>query len=87
MVFNMKLPSTQWLILIWIYFKSCLFFFFVIQGSIRDSTGTFNGSFLYTGGCTFLSAAAMTIAHFYEKKRNKNLQNRHDIIEIVADEP
>ncbi|XP_078310874.1 monocarboxylate transporter 13-like isoform X4 [Crassostrea virginica] len=58
-----------------------------ILGSIRDSTGTFNGSFLYTGGCTFLSAAAMTIAHFYEKKRNKNLQNRHDIIEIVADEP
>nr|XP_022288359.1 monocarboxylate transporter 12-like [Crassostrea virginica] len=58
-----------------------------ILGSIRDSIGTFNGSFLYTGGCTFVSAAAMTIAHFYEKKSNRNLQNRHDIIEIVADEP
>ena len=79
----MTYSSTIW---IWIYFKSCLFFF-VIQGSIRDSIGTFNGSFLYTGGCTFLSAAAMTIAHFYEKKSNKNLQNRHDIIEIVEDEP
>ena len=86
----MKLPSTQWLILVQYEFEFILrvvYFFFVIQGSIRDSIGTFNGSFLYTGGCTFLSAAAMTIAHFYEKKRNKNLQNRHDIIEIVADEP
>lgn len=58
-----------------------------ILGAIKDLTGSFIGSFLYTGGCTFLSAIAMTICYFYGKKIKRYPQNCHDVIEIVADEP
>lgn len=58
-----------------------------ILGAIKDTTGSFVGSFLYTGGCTFVSALAMTICYLYGKKIKRHTQNRHDVIEIVADEP
>lgn len=58
-----------------------------ILGAIKDDTGSFVGSFLYAGGCTFLSAIAMTICYLYGKKIKRHPQNRHDVIEVVADEP
>lgn len=58
-----------------------------ILGAIKDTTGSFVGSFLYTGGCTLVSALAMTICYLYGKKIKRHTQNRHDVIEIVADEP
>lgn len=58
-----------------------------ILGAIKDTTGSFVGSFLYTGGCTFVSALAMTICYLYGKKIKRHTQNRHDVIEIVADDP
>lgn len=59
----------------------------LILGAIKDATGSFVGSFLYAGGCTFWSAIAMTVCYLYGKKIKRHPQNRHDVIEIVADEP
>lgn len=59
----------------------------LILGAIKDATGSFVGSFLYAGGCTFWSAIAMTVCYLYGKKIKRYPQNRHDVIEIVADEP
>lgn len=59
----------------------------LILGAIKDATRSFVGSFLYAGGCTFWSAIAMTVCYLYGKKIKRHPQNRHDVIEIVADEP
>lgn len=59
----------------------------LILGAIKDATGSFVGSFLYAGGCTFWSAIAMTVCYLYGKKIKRHPQNRHDVIEIVADKP
>ncbi|XP_061167613.1 monocarboxylate transporter 5-like [Saccostrea echinata] len=55
-----------------------------ILGAIKDGTGSFVGSFLYAGVCTVISATAMTVCYFYQKKRNKQLPNRHDVIETIV---
>ncbi|XP_062605242.1 monocarboxylate transporter 9-like [Saccostrea cucullata] len=55
-----------------------------ILGVIKDRTGSFEGSFFYAGTCTIISATAMTVCYFYQKKRNEKPENRHDVIETIV---